>query len=191
MVNINLLPSAQRRPVVSFDRALALGLTIVFLELLGIVIFDVVENYRINRLNDDIASQQQKVAMEQQLVKEVFDLRDQVQQLQAKADLLERIKQSPLQVAELLGDLANDTPGGVWFTNVVVNHSTDGGSVVLQGHSTVMREVADLMLNLDSSPVYGDAFLTSSTKQTGNTNQAGGNVTFNVTGQLSSAVIGQ
>lgn len=191
MVNINLLPSAQRRPVVAFDRGLAIGLTLIVLEVLGIAVFTAVENVKINRLNTDIANWQQQVANENQQVREVFDLRDQADQLRAKAELLERIKQSPLQVAEILTDFANDTPPGVWFSSVQVNHSTNGGSVVLSGHSSALREVADLMLNLDGSPVFGDAFLNTSTKATGNAAQAGGNITFNVTGQLSPAVIGQ
>jgi Tfp pilus assembly protein PilN len=66
-----------------------------------------------------------------------------------------------------------------------------GGSVALQGKTTAHRDVADLMLNLDSSRVFGNATLNSSTQTTEGGNVGGGNVTFSMIGQLSAAVAGQ
>ncbi|HXW51439.1 MAG TPA: PilN domain-containing protein [Candidatus Acidoferrales bacterium] len=191
MIDINLLPSAQRRSVFTFDRIFSTGLVALIALLLLVTLFDVLENVRINHLNAQIATWTQQVAMEQQAVKEVDDLRDQVAQLRAKADLLERIKQSPLQLAEILADIANNTPSGVWYNSVNVNHATDGGDVTMSGDTSSYREVADLMLNLDGSPIFGDADLTTSTQAVSPISPNGGDVAFSVIGTLSPAVIGQ
>lgn len=192
VIKINLLPSAQKQPLLVFDRSLAIGLGLIVLEVIAILGFYVVMNHRIAVLNDQIATQEQQLTVVQAQVKEVDDMRDQVQDLEAKADLLERIKQSPIQLAEILTDLANNTPSGVWYSNVTVNRSTAGGNVALQGKTSTYREVADLMLNLDSSPLFGNANLGSTRLTPALPGQsAGGNITFSLNGELSPAVIGQ
>ena len=113
MIDINLLPSAQRRSVLTFDRTFAMGLLILAVLVVGIIVFDVYERYQIASLNSQIDNERQTVTKLQDDVKQVTDLRDQAQQLRAKADLLERVKQSPTQVAEILSDIANNTPHGV------------------------------------------------------------------------------
>jgi Tfp pilus assembly protein PilN len=191
VIDINLLPSAQRRSAFVFDRIFSIGLMLLAIELLALIAFDVVENMQINRLNSQIADWSQRVATVQAQVKEVDDLRDQVADLRAKADLLERIKQSPLQVAEILTDVGNNTPPGMWYNTMAVVHQTDGGTVTLSGDTSTFREVADLMLNLDGSPIFGDASLTTGTQQVSPVNPNGGDVQFSVVGSLSPAVIGQ
>jgi Tfp pilus assembly protein PilN len=192
VIKINLLPSAQKAPIVVFDRGLAIGVSLIVVEFLAVIAFVAVMNHRIAVLNDQIATQEQALTVVQAQVKDVDALRDQVQDLEAKADLLERIKQSPIQLAEILADLGNNTPRGVWFNNVTVNHSTSGGSVSLDGKTSTYREVADLMLNLDSSPMFGNASLsTTRMSQPGTGNAGGGNVSFTMSGDLSPAVIGQ
>jgi Tfp pilus assembly protein PilN len=191
VIDINLLPSAQRHPLFTFDRTFSIGLMLLVAELVLVTVFDLFENSQINKLNADIATWSQQVAVEQAAVKEVDDLRDQVAQLRAKADLLERIKQSPLQLAEILSDIGNNTPHGVWYSSVNVVHATDGGNVTLTGDTSSYRAVADLMLNLDGSPIFGDADLTTSTQAVSPTSPNGGDVAFSVIGTLSPAVIGQ
>lgn len=191
MIDINLLPSAQRRTAFVFDRIVSVGLMLLAAELVALLAFDIFENMQINRLNAQIADWSTRVALVQGQVKEVDDLRDQVADLRAKADLLERIKQSPLQVAEILADVSNNTPRGMWFNTMAVSHESDGGTVTLTGDTTTYREVADLMLNLDGSPIFGDATLTTGTQQITVVNPSGGDVQFSVVGTLSPAVIGQ
>jgi Tfp pilus assembly protein PilN len=191
VININLLPSAQRKPVVVFDRGMAVGIAVIILEVLAIFGFSWYLNGQIDALNGQIEQETQKVAAEQAQVKYVDDLRDEVTQLQAKAEQLERIKQSPTQLAEVLKALGDVTPSGVWYTAVNVTHSDTGGSVALTGKTTTFRQVADLMLDLDASDMFGDATLSSSTQEVGKTLQAGGNVTFIMSGQISNAVIMQ
>lgn len=191
MIDINLLPSAQRRSVLTFDRTFATGLLILAVLIVGIIVFDVYERYQIASLNTQIDNERQTVAKLQDDVKQVTDLRDQAQQLRAKADLLERVKQSPTQVAEILSDIANNTPHGVWYSSVTIAHPTNGGSVTLAGDTSTYREVADLMLNLDGSPIFGDAVLTTSSQTVSPIAPSGGDVQFSVIGSLSPAVIGQ
>ncbi|MBC5806336.1 MAG: PilN domain-containing protein [Candidatus Eremiobacter antarcticus] len=191
MIDINLLPSSQSKSFFALDKVFRVGLILLAIELVGIIAFDIAENSRINRLNTQIADWTQRVAVVQEQVKEVDDLRDKVADLRAKADLLERIKQSPIQVAEIISDIGHNTPHGVWYSTVTLVHVTDGGTVTLAGDTSSYREVADLMLNLDGSPVFGDAVLTTSTQQTSVASPAGGDVQFSVIGTLSPAVVGQ
>lgn len=191
MLNINLLPSSQRPTVVIFDRTLALGLTLIAVELLAIIGFSIYENRIISDLNNQYTELSQKVAVEQQAVKEVDDLRDQAAQLQQKAELLERIKESPLQLAEVLTDLRYQAPHGIWFTQLNINHATAGGSVAIQGKTSSYKEVADLMLNLDTSKLFGYASLTNATQTVESGQPKPGGISFNVNGQLSAAVVGQ
>lgn len=190
MININLLPSAQRVSAVRFDASMRLLLMLLGVILLVVVIGHVWQTVLINKYNNQIAQWNDKIAAERQQVKEVDDLRDQVAALKAKAELLERIKQSPLQLAEILSDLGDVTPRGVWFQTVTLNHAN--GQTVVAGRTSTLREVADLMLNIDSSPVFGNASLTSTT-QPGNANgsQPPGSVSFSVIGYLSGAILGQ
>ena len=191
MININLLPSAQRKPVVVFDRGMAVGLAVIVLEILAIFGFSWWLNSQIDALNGQIETETQKVAVEQAQVKYVDDLRDEVTQLQAKAEQLERIKQSPTQLAEVLKALGNVTPPGVWFTAVNITHGDTGGSVALTGRTSTFRQVADLMLDLDESNMFGDATLATTTQDVAKTLQSGGNVAFTMTGLISNAVIMQ
>ncbi len=191
VLNINLLPSSQRPTVVIFDRTLAIGLTLIAVELLALAAFTFYENRVITDLNNQYADLVQRVTAEQLAVKEVDDLRDQAAALQQKAELLERIKESPLQLAEILRDLRNQDPRGVWYTSVSVNHVSSGGSVAIQGKTSNYRDVADLMLNLDSSRVFGDATLQSATQQLDNGQTKPGGITFTMNGGLSPAVVGQ
>jgi len=191
VININLLPSAQRPTLVLFDRTLAIGLTLIALEVLALIAFALYENKVITDLNNQYADWSQKVLAENAAVKEVQDLRDQTQQLQAKAELLERIKESPLQLAEVLVDLRGQTPKGLWFTTVGVSHSSAGGSVNIQGRTSNFREVADLMLNLDGSQVFGDAVLSSAARNLQQGHIQPGDISFTLTGFLSPEVVGQ
>jgi len=191
VININLLPSAQKQPIIVFDRGLAIGVGVLAVEVLAILGFTAVMNSRISTLNNEIGTQETQLTIVQGQVKEVFDLRYQVQDLEAKVDVLERIKQSPIQLSEILTDLADNTPTGVWYSTITVNHSTDGGSVALEGKTSTYREVADLMLNLDSSAIFGNADLGTSRMASQAQNVGGGNVTFTMSGDLSPAVIGQ
>lgn len=191
MININLLPSAQRKPAVTFDRGMAVGLVVVVLEILAIFGVSWFMNNQIDALNGQIEQETKKVAVEQAQVKYVDDLRDEVTQLQAKAEQLERIKQSPTQLAEVLKALGEVTPSGVWYTAVNITHGDTGGTVALTGKTTTFRQVADLMLDLDASSMFGDATLSSSTQDVGKMLQAGGNITFIMSGQISNAVIMQ
>jgi len=191
VININLLPSAQRPTVVIFDRTLAIGLTLIAVELLAIIGFSIYENRVITGLNDQYADIQQKVIVEQQAVKEVDDLRDQAEQLQAKAELLERIKQSPVQLAEILSDLGNQSPRTVWYTQLNISRATAGGSVQIQGKTSNYRDIADLMLNLDSSPIFGDSSLQTATLNESNGQFPPGSLTFTVNTVMNQAVSGQ
>jgi Tfp pilus assembly protein PilN len=191
VININLLPSAQRPTLVIFDRTLAIGLTLIALEVLALIGFALYENNVITQLNNQYADISQKVLVEQQAVKEVDDLRDQATQLQAKAELLERIKESPLQLAEVLVDLRSQAPHGVWYTTLAISHSSAGGSVNIQGKTSTYRDVADLMLNLDGSPIFGDSTLSSASRSMATGHTSPGDIGFTVTGLLSPAVVGQ
>lgn len=193
VININLLPSAQKQRLVVFDRGLAIGLGLIVVEILAIFGFMAVMNHKISALNDQITTKEQQLVAVQAQVKEVDDLRDQVQDLEAKANLLERIKQSPIQLSEILKDLSDNTPTGVWFNNVTVNHSTTGGNVALEGKTSTYRDVANLMLNLDSSAMFGNATLSTTRMQPADPSHpsAGGDVSFSMSGDLSQAVIGQ
>ena len=188
MININLLPSAQRKPAVTFDRGMAVGLVVVVLEIIAIFAVSAFMNNQIAALNGQIEQETSKVALEQAQVKYVDDLRDEVTQLQAKAEQLERIKQSPTQLAEVLKALGEVTPTGVWYTAVNITHGDTGGTVALTGKTTTFRQVADLMLDLDASNMFGDATLSSSTQEVGKLLQPGGHITFIMSGQLSNAV---
>jgi len=188
VININLLPSAQRKPAVTFDRGMAVGLVVVVLEIIAIFAVSAFMNNQIAALNGQIEQETSKVALEQAQVKYVDDLRDEVTQLQAKAEQLERIKQSPTQLAEVLKALGEVTPTGVWYTAVNITHGDTGGTVALTGKTTTFRQVADLMLDLDASNMFGDATLSSSTQEVGKLLQPGGHITFIMSGQLSNAV---
>jgi len=191
VININLLPSAQRKPAVTFDRGMAVGLVVVVLEIIAMFVMTAFMNNQIAALNGQIEQETSKVALEQAQVKYVDDLRDEVTQLQAKAEQLERIKQSPTQLAEVIKALGEVTPSGVWYTAVNITHSDSGGTVALTGKSTTFRQVADLMLDLDASNMFGDATLSSSTQEVGKITQPGGNINFIMSGQISNAVIMQ
>ena len=191
MININLLPSAQRKPAVTFDRGMAIGLVVVVLEIFAIFGVSWYMNSQIDALNSQIEQETKQVALMQAQVKYVDDLRDEVTQLQAKAEQLERIKQSPTQLAEVLKALGEVTPSGVWYTAVNVTHGDTGGTVALTGKTTTFRQVADLMLDLDASTMFGDATLSSSTQEVGKALPPGGNITFIMSGQISNAVVMQ
>src|SRR4029077_7680768 len=155
VININLLPSAQRKPVVVFDRGMAVGIAVIILEVIAIFGFSWWLNGQIDTLNGQIETETQKVAVEQAQVKYVDDLRDEVTQLQAKAEQLERIKQSPTQLAEVLKALGQATPSGVWYTAVNVTNGGSGGSVALTGKSTTYRQGAPFVFPPAAPQTFG------------------------------------
>ena len=63
--------------------------------------------------------------------------------------------------------------------------------MAIQGKTSNYRDIADLMLNLDGSRVFGDSSLTTATQTLDNGQTKPGGIAFTVTGALSGAVVGQ
>jgi type IV pilus assembly protein PilN len=149
MIRVNLLAHREERRK-GQRRQLGL-LAIVFLALGGAVwlaVHGVIASY-VSAQNDRNEFLKKENASLDKQIEEIRKLRDDIQALLARKQIIEALQSDRARAVELLDQLVRQTPDGVYLKTI----KQDGLKVNLTGYAQSNARVSTLMRNLQSSPV--------------------------------------
>jgi type IV pilus assembly protein PilN len=147
-VRINLLPhreqkrAARRRQFIS---------TAISLAILGLAVVGLVHGF----LNAQIENQKSRntllkgeIAKLDEQIKEIDKLRDQIQQVLSRKQVVETLQANRSEAVHLLDQLVRQLPDGIYLKSVKQN----GTKVTVVGYAQSNARVSTLMRNIESSP---------------------------------------
>ena len=149
MIRVNLLAHREERRK-GQRRQLGL-LAIVFLALGGAVwlaVHGVIASY-VSAQNDRNEFLKKENASLDKQIEEIRKLRDDIQALLARKQIIEALQSDRARAVELLDQLVRQTPDGVYLKTI----KQDGVKVNLTGYAQSNARVSTLMRNLQSSAV--------------------------------------
>ena len=147
-VRINLLPHraqkrmARKRQFIS----LAVLLSIAALAVVGLV--HLVMANQIDRQNNRNKLLQGEIVKLDDQIKEIDKLRDQIQQVLARKQVVESLQANRNEAVHLLDQLVRQLPDGIYLRSVHEN----GIKVQIVGYAQSNARVSTLMRNIESSP---------------------------------------
>src|SRR5665213_2982810 len=147
-VRINLLPHraqkrmARKRQFIS----LAVLLSIAALAVVGLV--HLVMANQIDRQNNRNKLLQGEIVKLDDQIKEIDKLRDQIQQVLARKQVVESLQANRNEAVHLLDQLVRQLPDGIYLRSVREN----GTKVQIVGYAQSNARVSTLMRNIESSP---------------------------------------
>ncbi len=159
MVRINLLPVRISKKKEAGSRQLA---AIVAVLLLGVAGNWVWASLRAGDLADRekrIARTRADLAQLDKIIGEVKSLRAQQQELRAKLDVLDKLKQGRTGPVKMLDDLATIIPKRLWLKKM----EERGGKVTFEGTASSIDDVSLFMTALKGSRYFGDVELKKTT----------------------------
>ncbi|HEY1326878.1 MAG TPA: PilN domain-containing protein [Casimicrobiaceae bacterium] len=147
-VRINLLPhreqkrAARRRQFVS----LAISLAILSLAVVGLVHGFL--NAQIENQKSRNALLKGEIAKLDEQIKEIDKLRDQIQQVLSRKQVVETLQANRSEAVHLLDQLVRQLPDGIYLRSV----KQAGAKVTVVGYAQSNARVSTLMRNIESSP---------------------------------------
>jgi type IV pilus assembly protein PilN len=147
MIRINLLPhrelkrkARQQQVAISAGFVFAVSLLIIWAG------YDVI-NRKIETQNDRNQFLNNHIAILDQQIAEIRDIKNQTQELLSRKDIVETLQGNRTEVVHLLDQLARQLPDGVYLKSIKQN----GQNVNLNGYAQSNAWVSTLMKNLESS----------------------------------------
>jgi type IV pilus assembly protein PilN len=147
MIRINLLPhrelkrkARQQQVAISAGFVFAVSLLIIWAG------YDVI-NRKIETQNDRNQFLNKHIAILDQQIAEIRDIKNQTQELLSRKDIVETLQGNRTEVVHLLDQLARQLPDGVYLKSIKQN----GQNVNLNGYAQSNAWVSTLMKNLESS----------------------------------------
>ncbi len=148
MIRINLLPHrAEKRKRRRTQFYVLSGLMVVLGGLIGFLVHSIYVGYiehqdsRNTFLKNEIAKLDQQTA-------EIRRLREQIEALLARKQVIEDLQSTRAESVYLLNELARGTPDGVYLKSV----KQAGGRITLVGYAQSNARVSHLMRSLEESP---------------------------------------
>jgi len=147
MIRINLLPhrelkrkARQQQVAISAGFVFAVSLLIIWAG------YDVI-NRKIETQNDRNQFLNNHIAVLDQQIAEIRDIKNQTQELLSRKDIVETLQENRTEVVHLLDQLVRQLPDGVYLKSIKQN----GQNVNLNGYAQSNAWVSTLMKNLESS----------------------------------------
>ena len=159
MIRINLLPvrAAQKRE--NIRRQVSYFLGSVVLVIVAMAYFTISLNRNIANLTTDIDNAKSELVKLQAIVKRVNQIKQELNKLNAKMDVIARLEANragPARIMDALTSLV--VADRMWLTNM----SEAGGKMNLSGVAMDNKTIADFMTRLEKSPHFSVVDLISS-----------------------------
>lgn len=166
-IKVDLLPTERKR--FTFDPMMGFLLVIIILCTVAFVLYG-------SKLQNDIEAEKRQVADIEEQIKQIEqnlpvieDLKAQISKLEDEIKVIESLVYDPIRYGNLLTEVARVLPENVWLNTLAIEPGTqsitmNGTAAAMQGRQP-LATIAGLMGNLDQSPYFADASL-SSTAQT-------------------------
>jgi len=147
-MRINLLPHREQKRQARERQFVSLAIT---LAILGVAIVALVHVILTARIDNQISCNQllkTKIAELDAQIKEIDRLRDQIQQVLARKQVVETLQSNRNEAVHLLDQLVRQLPEGVYLNSV---KQTDK-KVTIVGYAQSNARVSTLMRNIEGSP---------------------------------------
>jgi type IV pilus assembly protein PilN len=147
-MRINLLPHREQKRQARERQFVSLAIT---LAILGVAIVALVHVILAARIDNQISRNQllkTKIAELDAQIKEIDRLRDQIQQVLARKQVVESLQSNRNEAVHLLDQLVRQLPEGVYLNSV---KQTDK-KVTIVGYAQSNARVSTLMRNIEGSP---------------------------------------
>ena len=148
MIRINLLPHrAEKRKRRRTQFYVLSALMVVLGGLIGFLVHSIYTGY-IERQDARNAFFKSEIAKLDQQTAEIRRLREQIEALLARKQVIEDLQSTRAESVHLLNELARGTPDGVYLKSV----KQAGGRITLVGYAQSNARVSHLMRSLEESP---------------------------------------
>jgi type IV pilus assembly protein PilN len=148
IVRINLLPHREQKRQARQRQFVSLAILSVLTGLLAVGIGYGVLQSRIDNQQSRNALLKTEIAKLDEQIKEIDRLREQIQAVIARKQIVETLQANRSEAVHLIDQLVRQLPDGVYLTSV----KQIGPKVTLVGYAQSNARVSTLMRNIDSSP---------------------------------------
>ena len=150
MIRINLLPvKAVQKKEQLRGQLIILVISLVLASAVCVAVYGAVLT-KIDTEKKAIAQKEGEINRLRKTIGEVAHFKKLQQELQAKLDILEKIKTARSGPVRLLDELSKSLPDKLWL----VSYKESGGNISLSGVGLKEEIVAEFLRNLEASPYY-------------------------------------
>ena len=151
-VRINLLPHREQKRQARQRQFISLAASLVVLGLAIVALVHGVLSAQIENQKDRNGLLKKEIAKLDEQIKEIDRLRDQIQAVLARKQVVETLQANRSEAVHLLDQLVRQLPDGVYLRNV----KQTGAKVTISGYAQSNARVSTLMRNLEASPWLGN-----------------------------------
>jgi type IV pilus assembly protein PilN len=155
MMGINLLPYREEKRKAKRQQFYGLfGLVTILACLIAFVVYTVIDGYVAaqDAKNDFL---KKEIASLDKQIDEIKRLRDQMQTLLARKQIIESLQRDRGEAVRLLSELAKQMPEGIYLRSL----KQEGAGITMTGYAQSNARVSTLMRNIEASPWLGNPLL--------------------------------
>jgi type IV pilus assembly protein PilN len=150
-VRINLLPHREQKRQARQRQFISLALSLVVLGLAIVALVHGVLSQQIDNQKDRNNLLKKEIAKLDEQIKEIDRLRDQIQAVLARKQVVETLQANRSEAVHLLDQLVRQLPDGIYLKTV----KQSGAKVTVAGYAQSNARVSTLMRNIEASPWLG------------------------------------
>lgn len=147
-VRINLLPHREQKRQARQRQFISLIISLVVLGLAVVALVHGFLSAQIDNQKDRNSLLKKEIAKLDEQIKEIDRLRDQIQAVIARKQVVETLQANRSEAVHLLDQLVRQLPDGIYLKNV----RQTGTKVTISGYAQSNARVSTLMRNIESSP---------------------------------------
>ena len=151
IVRINLLPHREQRRQARQRQFVSLAVALSVLSLAIILLVHGIFSAQIENQNSRNALLKTEIAKLDEQIKEIDRLREQIQAVISRKQVVETLQANRSEAVHLLDQLVRQLPDGVYLRSI----KQVGAKVTLSGYAQSNARVSTLMRNIESSPWVG------------------------------------
>jgi type IV pilus assembly protein PilN len=150
-LRINLLPHREQKRQARQRQFISLALSLVVLGLAIVALVHGVLSAQIDNQKDRNNLLKKEIAKLDEQIKEIDRLRDQIQAVLARKQVVETLQANRSEAVHLLDQLVRQLPDGIYLKSV----KQSGPKVTVSGFAQSNARVSTLMRNIEASPWLG------------------------------------
>ena len=147
-IRINLLPHREQKRQARQRQFISLALSLGVLALAVVALVHGILSAQIDSQKDRNALLKKEIAKLDEQIKEIDRLRDQIQAVLARKQVVETLQANRSEAVHLLDQLVRQLPDGIYLSSV----RQTGAKVTVTGYAQSNARVSTLMRNIEASP---------------------------------------
>jgi type IV pilus assembly protein PilN len=147
-IRINLLPHREQKRQARQRQFVSLALSLGVLALALVALVHGILSAQIDSQKDRNALLKKEIAKLDEQIKEIDRLRDQIQAVLSRKQVVETLQANRSEAVHLLDQLVRQLPDGIYLNSV----KQTGAKVTITGYAQSNARVSTLMRNVESSP---------------------------------------